>query len=430
MSHNAAGDPSYGVLRLLHTMFHPRFFIVLFLVMLGLPLSAQDYITVSGIVTDRKTHQPLPHASVAANQVGTVTNEQGRFVLKVNPQTKTLTISLIGYSSQRVEIDHDGQDLSVELQPSVVTFDEIVIRTLPAYELVLQAINKFRDNYSNRPTSYYGFYREVMQKRRQYISISEAVVELYKTPYDKDILFDATAIRLGRRMINVKSSDTLAVKLKGGPTLPIFADIVKNEQILFYDDDLSCFHYAIEGIEKLDDRLHYVVSMTPEPVKPYALFYATLYIDQQSLAISRADLHLDMRNRSRATNSMLVHRPQGLRFTPIELTFSIHYRTEGGVTYLNYIRNEMRFKCDWRRRLFASPFTVVSEFVVTNILPEARPIRNRDSFNNHDNLYDNVEYFSEPDFWGTDNIIEPSESLLRAIERLRRSVKRSIDTSK
>ena len=410
-------------------MLRPRLLIVLLLVMLGRSLSAQDFITVSGLVTDRQTHKPLPHASVAANQVGTVTNEQGRFALKVKPQTKTLTISLIGYASQRVEIQHDGQELSVQLQPSVVTFDELVIRTLTADELVAQAISKFRVNYANRPTSYYGFYREVMQKRRQYLSISEAVVELYKTPYDKDILFDAVAIRRGRRMLNVKSTDTLAVKLKGGPTLPIFADIVKNDQILFYADDLSSFHYAIEGIEKLDDRLHYVVTMTPEQVKSYALFYATLYIDQQSLAISRADLHLDMRNRFRATNTMLVHRPQGLRFTPLELTFSIHYRTEGGVTYLNYIRNEMRFKCDWRRRLFASPFTVVSEFVVTNILPDAQSIRNRDTFSNHDNLYDNVDYFNEPDFWGPDNIIEPTESLLRAIERLRRSVKRSIGAS-
>ena len=122
---------------------------------------------------------------------------------------------------------------------------------------------------------------------------------------------------------------------------------------------------------------------------------------------------------------MLVHRPAGLRFTPLKLTFNIYYRTEGGITYLNYVRNVMRFKCDWHRRLFASPFTVVSEIVVTDILPSAKPIRGRDSFRNRDNLYDNVDFFDAPDFWGTDNIIQPTEPLNRAVERLQRTVRRN-----
>ena len=227
-------------------------------------------------------------------------------------------------------------------------------------------------------------------------------------------------------MMNIKSTDTLAVKLIGGPALPIFVDVVKNRDLLFYPDDLGDYDYALNGIQKLDNRLHYVVRMTPVGLKPYALFYATLYIDQRSLTITRADLHLDMRNRAKAARAMLVHKPIGLRFTPMELVMSIYYRTEGSVTYLNYVRNEIRFKCDWHRRLFASPFTVVSEFVVTNILHDAKPIRGRDSFSRNDNLYDNVDYFSEPDFWGADNIIEPTESLNRAVDRLKRSVERSL----
>ncbi|MBR0434186.1 MAG: carboxypeptidase-like regulatory domain-containing protein [Bacteroidaceae bacterium] len=403
-----------------------RHLIALLLVMVGLTMSAEELITISGIVTDRQTRQPLPHVSVVAVRVGTVTNDQGRFTLKVSPETTSLTFSLIGYLSQRVDITRDRQ-LSVELQPSVVTMDELVVRSLSPWKIVSQAISRFPFNYSQRETSYYGFYREVMQKRRQYISISEAVVELYKTVYNKKTDFDAVAIRRGRRMMNIKSADTLAVKLQGGPTLPILADVVKNIELLFYPDDLTAFDYSLEGIQKLDDRMHYVIQMTPrERQRPYALFYATLYIDQHSLAISRADLSLDLRNRALATNAMLVYKPAGLRFTPLELTMNIYYRTEDGITYLNYVRNEIRFKCDWSRRLFASPFTVVSEFVVTNILQDAQSIRGRDSFRRHDNLYDNVDLFSEPDFWGPDNIIEPTESLNRAIDRLRRSVERTI----
>lgn len=400
--------------------------LVLLLVMLSLPVTAQDFITVSGLVTDQQTRQPLPHVSVVANMVGTVTNDQGRFTLKLPPHQSSITFSLIGYKSRQMQVEADGQEFNIQLQPLVVTLNEVVVRSLPAAEIVRAAINRFSYNYSLRSTSYKGFYREVMQKRRQFISISEAVVELYKTPYDKSILFDAIAIHRGRRMMNMKAKDTLAVKLRGGPTLPIFADIAKNDEFLFYEDDLASYRYEYVGEELLDDRIHHVIRMSPEGERPYALFYATLYIDQKSLAITRADLRLDMRNRARATQTMLVHRPLGLRFTPQELTFNIYYRTEDGITYLNYVHNEMRFKCDWHRRLFASSFTVVSEFVVTDILHDAKPIRGRDSFRRFDNLYDNVDFFNEPDFWGADNIIEPTEPLNRAIDRLRRSVERTI----
>lgn len=402
---------------------------IILLVMICQSLAAQDVFTVNGIVTDRKTHQPLPHASVAAGLVGTVTNEQGRFTLKIKHEDSdgetrpTLTISLIGYKSHKVEITADGQELDVQLQPAVVTLKEVIVRYRSAEDIVRAAISKFYYNYSLNATSYKGFYREVMQKRRQYISISEAVVELYKTPYDKPTLFDAVSILRGRRMMNIKSADTISVKLKGGPTLPIFGDVVKNEELLFYADDMPCFSYHYEGDEMLNESPHYVIRMTPEGKRPYALFNATLYIDQQTLAISRADMHLDLSNKAVAANTMLVSKPAGLRFAPLELTFNIYYRTEGGVTHLNYVRNVMRFKCDWRRRLFASPFTVVSEFVVTDILPQAEPIRGRDSFRSHDNLYDNVDFFDAPDFWGADNIILPTEPLNRAIERLRRTVR-------
>ncbi len=407
-------------------MRRPHHLIFILLVMLSNSLAAQDFITLSGIITDLQTRQPLPHVSVAAGAVGTVTNDHGRFTLKVKPEAKVVTFSLIGYQSRNVHIERDGQRIDIALQPLSVTLNEVVVRNLSAENLVYEAIRKFHANYSKQPSSYKGFYREVIQKRRQYLSISEAVVEMYKTSYDNDITFDAVSILRGRRMMNMKSSDTLAVKVLGGPTLPIFADVVKNRDFLFYPDDLQCFAYAYVGDEQLDDRPHYVVRMSPVKAQPYALFFANLYIDKQSLAISRADLHLDMRNRARATSTMLLHRPAGLRFTPLELTFSIFYRSEGGTTHLNYIRNEMRFKCDWHRRLFASAFTVVSEFVVTDILPAAKTIRGRDTFKRNDNLYDNVDLFSEPDFWGPDNIIEPTEPLNRAVERLRRSVERTI----
>ena len=47
-----------------------------------------------------------------------------------------------------------------------------------------------------------------------------------------------------------------------------------------------------------------------------------------------------------------------------------------------------------------------------------QPIANRSSFDSRDAYYDKVEYFMDPEYWSQYNIIEPSESLDKAIRKL------------
>lgn len=384
---------------------------------------AQQLYVVSGSVSDQHGRQPLPHASVSAGGVSTVTNEQGRFTLKLSARPAAVVASMLGYKTQALT-PTDGRQLSFRLQPASIQLSEVLVRASTAEELVRAALAKVPQNYSSAAMLYKGFYRETVQKRSHFIAISEAVVDLYKTSYQQaSTSRDRVAITRGRRLLNMKPADTLGVKIMGGPMLPVIADVVKNDQLLFYADDMPCYEYSLEAPQLMGDRLQYVVTMRPRHERPYALFHATLYIDQQSLALTRAELQLDMSNRQHATSAMLHHKPLTLRFRPRELTFVIDYRTEQGVTHLSYVRNTIRFNCDWRRRLFSSPFTVTSEFVVTHRQPAAAPPpRGSDTFSRRDKLYDRVEYFSDPHFWGPDNIIEPTETLDKAVDRLKRRV--------
>jgi hypothetical protein len=47
-----------------------------------------------------------------------------------------------------------------------------------------------------------------------------------------------------------------------------------------------------------------------------------------------------------------------------------------------------------------------------------RPIRGRETFDQHDAFFDKVDYFLDPVFWQDYNIIEPTETLNRAIARI------------
>lgn len=384
--------------------------------------------TLSGKVTDAKTHKPMPHVSVTDRSVGTVTNEAGEFVLKLPQAPKTVTFSCLGYKTHQLSAaDMNGVKVEVKMEPSSVMLNEIVVRGADAKELVLKAMEKIADNYPSVPNLLRGFYRETVAKRTHFTSISEGVVDVYKTSYNKNTDWrDGVAILKGRRLLSQRPSDTLSVKLQGGPVLPISLDVVKEKDILLTPEELDNYSFRYVTMSKADERNQYVIEIKPLLVMSYALWQGRLYIDQETLAFTRIDLSLDMSDTDKVTQMILRKKPATLRFTPHELSIYIDYKTDNGVTRINYIRNVIRFRCDWKRKLFKSNFTVTSEMVVTDRQEgrELKPIRNRDTFNRRDNFYDKVIYFNDPDFWGNDNIIEPTEDLLKGIEKIKRRISR------
>ena len=189
--------------------------------------------TLSGKVMDAKTRKPMAHVSVTDRSVGTVTNEAGEFVLKLQQAPKTVTFSCLGYKTQRLDAAAlSGFRVEVRMEPSSVMLNEIVVQGADAKELVLKAMAKIYDNYPKVPNLFRGFYRETVEKRNHFTSISEGVVDIYKSAYDKDDWRDGVAIQKGRRLLSQRPGDTLAVKLQGGPVLPIMLDVVKERPLV------------------------------------------------------------------------------------------------------------------------------------------------------------------------------------------------------
>lgn len=391
--------------------------------MLLIPLAmfAQQVI-VSGTVFDDKTGQVLRQASVAAGRVSVVTNEDGVFTLKLEGNQKTVSVSHLGYKTRKIQIGNQetgNQNLKIRLVPTSIQLREVIVRNEDPRRLVDIAIDKIPDNYSRVPELLKGFYRETAMKRRHYIYVAEGVEDLYKTPYNRGTARDRVAIVKGRRLLSQKQGDTLGVKVAGGPVQAVLMDLVKNREFLLNKEDLDAYRFSMAPLEFINDRQQFVVLMEPYFVTDHALFFGKLYIDAERLAFTRIELDLDMRDKDKATQTMLVRKPFGVRFKPRELSTVVDYRYEEGVTRISYLRNTFRFNCDWKRKLFSTSFTATCEMAVTDSQSDqVQPIASRNSFDSHDAYYDKVEYFLDPDYWSNYNIIEPSESLDKAIKRL------------
>ena len=393
------------------------------------PLQAQEegnYFIVSGTVKDKQTKKKLEYVniSVPGTNVGTITNSDGEFTIKVQDslQAKVVEISHIGYYNYRIALTgNDMVDENVMLTQNANVLEEVVVRAHDPRMLVEEAMNRIGKNYSEKPTLLTGFYRETAQKGKHYINISEAIIDVYKTPYDEDASRDRVQIFKGRALLSQKASDTLIVKLLGGPNLSLYVDIVKNPDILLDKTTLGYFSFRMEESVVMDNRPQYVISFQPQAILPYALHYGKLYIDKESLAFTRAEFNLNMEDRDKATSAILKKKPAGLRFRPVEVSFLVTYKQVNGKSYLNYIRNEVRFKCDWKRRLFSTNYAMVSEMVVTDSKDQAvNAIPYKMSFKSSQSLSDKVSDFRDENFWGSYNIIEPTESLEKAANKLRK----------
>ncbi len=414
-------------------LFHIVKLILLCLLLHGNQLYAQheeqleeDYITISGIVRDNNSHKRMEYVnvSVTGSDIGTVTNREGGFTIKIKKslQAKSIEFSHIGYRNSLIPIE--GMDLSnirVWLIPNANLLNEVIVRGYDPRILVEQAILKVSSNYSREGNLLTGFYRETTQKRRRYITIAEAIVDVYKTAYTRrDVLSDRVQIYKGRKLLSQKPDDTLAVKLLGGPNLSINVDVVKNPDMLLHPEELNNYHFHIEESVMFDKRPHYVIGFEPRVILPYPLYRGKLYIDKERLSFSRVEIALDMDDLGKATQAILKRKPRGLRFKPIEVSFFINYKENKGVTYLSYIRNTVRFKCDWKRKLFSTNYTIVSEMVVTDRKVQKEGISYRQSFKRSQSLSDRVIDYVDEHFWGAYNIIEPTESLESAVKKLKK----------
>ena len=110
--------------------------------------------------------------------------------------------------------------------------------------------------------------------------------------------------------------------------------------------------------------------------------------------------------------------------TPDMVTYRVKYREQDGRSYFTYSRAEVKFKVDWKRKLFNTFYTTMSEIAITDRTnEEVIKIPSREKIRYTDVFSEEVEAFADPDYWGDYNVIEPDQSIESAIRRLSRRLK-------
>ena len=391
----------------------------------------QNYITIKGKVVDAETRAPLVFATVAVKEsnVAIVTNIDGEFTLKIGDQVtaKNLEVTFLGYKNKTIPISEmrdNGYKNVITLETAPIPIKEIIVKPLDPVGIVDKAISRIGINYESVPNLMTAFYRETIRKNRTYVSIGEAVVEIFKAPYDNDLRFDGARIYKGRKSSDVEKMDTVLFKLQGGPVSVLQLDIAKNSESVLTKEAMQYYNYSLTGVIEIDNKPHYVIDFIQKPSVEMPLFMGSLYIEMDSYAITEAEFGFNLSDKEAATSIFIRKKPLGMKVTPEIATYRTKYREQNGKWYFAYSRAEVKFKVDWKKKLFNTFYTTMSEIAVTDRTDqEVIKFAGKDKIRFTDVFSEKVTSFTDPEFWGDYNVIEPDQSIESAIRKLSRKLK-------
>ncbi len=385
-----------------------------------------------GRIIDSETNNPLVFAtlSIENTNISTVSNTEGYFSLKVPKDMSEgqVSVSFLGYETRTIpltQLKENKNEIAL-----VVSFTELseVSLAVPkdAKALVKETLLRRGDNYFDDPTLMTAFYRETIKKRRKNVSLSEAVVNIYKSPYNSDRR-DALQLYKARKSTDYDKLDTLAIKLQGGPFNTLFVDMIKYPQYIFTEETFDDYNFSFENSTKVNDKLIFVINFKQKESILDPLYQGKLYIDADKKILTSAIYSLNITDRDKAAKMFVRKKPAHANVWPTDIAYRVDYREKNGKWYYGYSNVLLEFKINWDDRLFNSVYSMTCEMAITdwekNTTGESPKFKDR--IKSSIILEDEAIGFSDPDFWGEYNIIEPEKSIESAIKKIQRQLRRS-----
>lgn len=412
------------------------YLLLLFCIFFGLRghiISAQNanFTEYTGEVLDANTKNPLVFAtlSVAGTNISSITNSEGKYSLKV-PQTNqegNVVVAFLGYKTKQFPLAQlEQNDNKILMDEFAVKLSEVRL-SVPkdAESLVKETLDRKGENYLDQNTVMTAFYRETIKKRRTNVSLSEAVVNIYKAPYSSN-KNDALELYKARKSTDYGKLDTVALKLQGGPFNTLFVDMVKYPDYIFTPETIGYYDFSFDSSTRVNDQLIYVVNFSQKPEILDPLYKGKLYIDAENKILTSAVYSLNITDRRLASQMFVRKKPRNAEVWPTEVSYRVDYREKDGKWYYGYSNVLLEFKIDWNKRLFNSVYSMSCEMAVTdwetnmdNVIP-----RSKNRIKSTIILSDEAIGFTDPNFWGPYNIIEPEKSIESAIRKIQRQIRK------
>jgi len=233
-------------------------------------------------------------------------------------------------------------------------------------QLVEETLTNYGDNYLENHNVMTAFYRETIKKKRRNVSLSEAVIDIYKSPYEKYQKKEVIKILKIRKDTDYSRLDTVALKLSGGPYNTLFQDIIKYPNYfipLFY---VSNYTFWVHRTSEINKTPVFVIRFKQKEDLDEPLFFGELFIDGKNKVLLSANYSLNVTNREKSSKLFVAKKPKKADVWPTKANFRVDYTERGGKWYYNYSNLSLDFKVNWNKKIFNTTYSLSSEMVITD----------------------------------------------------------------
>ena len=239
---------------------------------------AQDQI-ISGVIKDFSTKEPIEKVSIAieGTNLGTITNEEGKFRISVPKENSKLIFSHISYDAIQYQVTGNSNTVELFLHPKEFILEDVVINHKPGKTLLLDAVNTSKEKLE-KSLLLNTYYREFIKVDGKYTSFSDGILDYYvkrksgaSDLYVKQSrvldLKDANAPEREKAVQSVNLNDVNDA-VKNAYNFKFVSEILKSDNYYFQVDTKkeangnSIDVITIEPKEGLEEEFIYVGSVT------------------------------------------------------------------------------------------------------------------------------------------------------------------------
>lgn len=384
----------------------------------------EEVFYISGRITDAESGENLPYATVVVKNTGRgmVANATGEFGLKITRAllTDTLTFSCLGYQNREIPVEQAlGNNYDIGLQREFIPIPAIIIKTRVPQEIISKAVASAGRNYGTTPALLTGFYREGVTKKQELQVYSEAIIQVFKSPYAGSLLNDQIKIFKSRKIENTSSDDTLAIRLKAGLSTCLDLDVMKNDFDFLHGETMQDYTYRLTDIVSTNEDAAYVIDFEQREGVDLPLYRGTIFINADDYALLQVDFEIHPRYIQKLKESFIQSSSRGFDTWPVSGKYSVSYRKVNERYFLNHVRGDLVFTSKKKKKLFNSQFNVFFELAVSGIRTDKVERFDREELAPIHSVFSktitNYDYL----FWGDQDFLKPEENLLQALENMK-----------
>jgi hypothetical protein len=380
-------------------------------------------ILISGRVTDEESAEPLPYATVGISHRGrgTVTNFNGDFILRLDNQyiDDTLSVSYVGYVNRLIPVRSlPGNILTISMERDYIPIPEIIIRAQDPHLIIRKILSSVASNYGTAPVLLTGFYREGVYRRKEPQIYSEAVVQIYKSPYARSLQNDQIKVLRSRKIENLEVKDTLAVRLKAGLSATLTLDVMKNMFDFLDPASFNSYEYHLTDIVTIDDQSAFVISFRQREDITEPLMEGDIYVNVDNYALILADFEINPLFIDQTATYYISRLPRAYSMRPEYVRYRTRYRNVNGRYYLSHVRGDLGFLARGRKRIFNSRFNIFFELAVTDHRTTDVARFDHDEVAPAYSVFSNTITGYDAGFWKGFDFLKPEDDLIEALQKL------------